>query len=185
MDNNPETVPALLFSEEPWRGKSRYCRSVPTIELTTHIAAPVERVFDLARSIELHTDSTSSTGERAIAGVTSGLIGPDEEVTWRGRHFGIWQKLTVRITQFDRPNRFADTMLRGAFRCMEHHHIFEESADGTIMRDVFAYESPLGLLGRLADFLFLERYIRSFLAARNRIIKTTAESVDWRRYLEA
>ena len=158
---------------------------MPTIELATQIAAPVERVFDLARSIDLHTDSTSSTGERAIAGVTCGLIGPDEEVTWRARHFGIWQTLTVRITRVDRPNRFADTILRGAFRCMEHHHIFEESADGTVMRDVFAYESPLGILGRIADYLFLERYMRSFLVARNQVIKTTAESVDWRRYLDS
>jgi len=158
---------------------------VPTIELVTRIAAPVERVFDLARSIDLHTDSTSSTGERAIAGVTRGLIGPGDEVTWRARHFGIWQTLTVRITQFDRPNRFADTMLRGAFRCMEHQHIFEQSADGTIMRDEFAYESPLGIVGHLADILFLERYMRSFLIARNEVVKTAAESVDWSRYLDA
>lgn len=72
---------------------------MPVIELATSIAAPIERVFDLARSIELHTNSTLSTGERAVAGVTSGLIGQDEEVTWRARHFGVWQSLTVRVTE--------------------------------------------------------------------------------------
>ena len=153
------------------------------IKLTTSITAPVERVFDLARSIDLHTDSTASTGERAVAGVTSGLIGPGEQVTWRARHFGIWQSLTVRITEFERPVHFADVMVRGAFQSMEHHHYFEPSSDGTIMRDVFSYEAPLGILGRIAEFLILDRYLRSFLIERNRIIKEAADSDKWTRYV--
>ena len=157
--------------------------SMPVIELFTSITAPVDRVFDLARSIDLHTNSTSSTGERAIAGVTSGLIGLDQEVTWRAKHFGVWQSLTVRITEFERPAHFADSMLRGAFRRMEHHHYFKPSDGGTIMRDVFTFESPLGVLGRIADFFILTRYMRSFLIQRNRIIKATAESDDWKQYI--
>jgi len=156
---------------------------VATIEIATFIAAPIERVFDLARSIDLHTNSASSTGERAIAGVTSGLIGPGQEVTWRAKHFGVWQTLTVRITVFERPTHFTDVMLRGAFRRMEHHHCFEESAGGTTMRDVFTFQPPLGLLGRLAEAVFLTRYMRSFLIERNRVIKATAESEDWKEYL--
>ena len=156
---------------------------MPLIELSTAIAAPVERVFDLARSIDLHMASTSSTSERAIAGVTSGLIGLGQEVTWRARHFGVWQTLTSRITEFERPTHFADVMLRGAFRRLEHHHYFEPSSDGTTMRDDFTYESPLGFIGRIADAFFLERYLRSILIERNRVIKETAESDAWRHYL--
>lgn len=156
---------------------------MPVIDITTSIAAPVERVFDLARSIDLHTDSVSSTGERAIAGVTSGLIGLDEEVTWRARHLGIWQTLTVRITRYERPHLFVDTMIRGAFRGFHHEHVFVPTAEGTAMRDIFDYTSPLGVLGRLADRLFLERYMRGFLIARNRTLKAVAESDAWQRYL--
>lgn len=156
---------------------------MPVVELETFIAAPIERVFDLARSIDLHTHSTSSTGERAVGGVTAGLIGPGQEVTWRARHFGVWQTLTVRVTAFERPTHFADAMLRGTFRHMEHHHHFEASTGGTIMRDVFTFESPLGILGRIADRLFLGRYMGSFLVERNRVIKATAESDAWKKYL--
>ena len=156
---------------------------MPVIELATSISAPIERVFDLARSIDLHTNSTSSTGERAIAGVTSGLIGPEQEVTWRARHFGVWQSLTVRVTVFERPTHFADAMLRGAFSRMEHHHYFEPAGSGTTMRDVFSFQSPLGILGRIADFLFLTRYMKSFLIERNRVIKATAESDDWKQFI--
>jgi len=156
---------------------------MPVIELATSIAAPIERVFDLARSIDLHMESTARTGERAIAGTTSGLIDLGQEVTWHARHFGIWQSLTVRITEFERPTHFADVMQRGAFRRMEHHHYFERSSDGTVMRDLFSYESPLGILGRVIDFLLLDRYMRSLLAERNRVIKAAAESDSWTKYI--
>lgn len=140
-------------------------------------------MFDLARSIDLHTNSASHTQERAVGGVTSGLIGPDQEVTWRARHFGVWQSLTVRVIAFECPTHFADRMTRGAFRQMEHHHYFEPSSEGTAMCDVFEFESPLGILGRLVDRLFLNAYMRSFLVERNRIIKAIAESDDWQRYV--
>ena len=74
-------------------------------------------------------------------------------------------------------------MLRGVFRRMEHHHYFEQSASGTTMRDVFSFQSPLGILGRITDFLFLTRYLRSFLVERHRAIKAAAESDDWNQYL--
>lgn len=157
---------------------------MPIIELTTAIDAPIARVFDLARCIDLHEASTGKTGERAVAGVRSGLIGAGGQVTWRARHFGIWQSLTVRIDAFEPPAHFSDRMVRGAFRLMEHHHYFEQSPRGTTMRDVFEFQSPLGLLGRMADALFLTIYLRTFLIERNKIIKATAESEEWRRYLE-
>jgi hypothetical protein len=84
---------------------------MPFIELTTFIHAPIDRCFDLARSIDLHKLSTQGTEEEAIAGVTSGLIGKGEQVTWKAKHFGITQKLTSRITVFEYPYHFRDEML--------------------------------------------------------------------------
>ena len=157
---------------------------MPVIELTTTIEAPIDRVFDLARSIELHTSTTSNTGEHAIAGVTSGLIGPNQEVTWRAKHFGVWQNLSVRVTAFERPTHFADVMVRGAFKRMEHNHLFESIGSGTRMRDVFSFEAPLWILGRIAESLFLTNYMRVFLVKRNLELKATAESDSWRQYLK-
>ena len=154
------------------------------IVLTTEIDAPMTRVFDLARSIDLHTDSTAKTRERAVAGVTAGLIGAGDEVTWRARHFGVWLSLTVRVETFEPPVHFSDAMLRGAFRSMVHHHHFAPSPNGTIMRDEFEFHSPFGVLGRVVDVLILRPYLRSLLVERNRIVKATAESDDWRKYLK-
>ena len=157
---------------------------MPVIELATSIAAPIARVFDLARSIDLHANSASSTSECAVAGVTSGLIGFGQEVTWRAKHFGVCQSLTVRVIAFERPTHFADRMLRGAFHRMEHHHYFTQVTDGTVMRDVFSFQSPLGILGRIADSLVLSRYMKTFLSERNCVIKEAAESDAWKQYIE-
>jgi ligand-binding SRPBCC domain-containing protein len=139
------------------------------------IYAPREICFDVARDIDIHTQSTSQTDERAIAGVTSGLIGLNETVTWEAIHFGIKQKLTVRITEFDFPNRFVDEMEKGAFKRFYHVHEFIKKENGTLMIDTFDYTSPLGLVGKLADGMFLERYMKEFLVTRNRFIKKIAE----------
>ncbi len=158
---------------------------MPTIELSTVIRAPRERVFDLARSIDAHHDTTSGTEERAIAGVTSGLIGMNDEVTWEARHFGVRQRLTVRVTAFDRPKHFQDIMVSGVFKHMVHDHDFANHPAGTLMRDRFEFESPLGMLGRIVDALFLTSYMRRFLVRRNEALKRLAESEKWRSYLDS
>lgn len=159
---------------------------MPTVELITYIAAPVDRCFDLSRSIDLHQRSLDASGERAVAGVTTGLIGLDETVTWEARHFGVRQRLTTRITAFDRPRHFRDSMVAGAFRRFDHDHWFD-AADGgrTKMRDVFDFEAPFGVLGRLAEMVFLTRYMRGLLEHRNTVIKHIAESDAWPEYSES
>lgn len=148
---------------------------MPVIRLETFIQAPPEACFDLARNVEAHIASTGRTEERAVGGVTTGLLGLGDEVTWEAVHFGVRQRLTSRITRFDRPRMFVDEMVRGAFASFEHLHEFIAESGGTRMIDVFTYRSPLGPLGRLADALFLERYMRAFLVERARSLKMTLE----------
>lgn len=153
------------------------------IELTTIINAPIDRCFDLARSIDLHKLSTAGTEEEAIAGVTSGLIGLGEQVTWRARHFGIRQALTSKITAFDSPVHFRDEMVKGAFKMIRHDHRFETSGDKTFMRDRLLFESPGGMLGLMFNKLVLEKYLRNLLIRRNQMIKEVAESNQWKTIL--
>ncbi|MFO0756580.1 MAG: SRPBCC family protein [Byssovorax sp.] len=151
---------------------------MPLIVLETKIAAPIERCFDLARSVEAHVGSTSKTKERAVAGVTSGLMGLGDEVTWEAVHLGVRQRLSSRITRMNRPRSFTDEMVRGAFRSFVHDHEFRVDGGATVMIDRFDYTSPLGWLGRLADWLFLERYMRQLLLDRAAYLKSEAERLD-------
>ena len=113
---------------------------MPTIELSTHINAPVGICFDIARDIDVHVASTAHTGERAIAGRTSGLIELGETVTWRAKHFGIWQNLTSKITEMERPAFFTDVLVKGAFKSFTHEHYFTELNGQTVMKDRFTFE---------------------------------------------
>jgi ligand-binding SRPBCC domain-containing protein len=156
---------------------------MPKITIETKIKAAKSIVFDLSRSIDLHKISTQQTNEEAIAGVTSGLIGKNEWVTWRAKHFGIYQKLTSRITVFEKPECFVDEMEKGIFKRFRHEHIFQEIAGETLVIDIFDYESPLGILGKIADKLFLESYMKRLLEKRNKTIKEFAESERWKEVL--
>jgi ligand-binding SRPBCC domain-containing protein len=148
---------------------------MPTIRLETFIRAAPGLCFDLSRSVDVHMASTNHTGERAIAGVTSGMMNLNDEVTWEATHFGVRQRLTSRITAMERPIMFVDEMQRGAFKRWHHLHTFEPQGGGTLMRDEADYQSPLGLVGRIVDHLFLERYMTRLLLARNAHIKRVAE----------
>lgn len=157
---------------------------MPVIELFTEIKASKEVVFNLSRSIDLHQISTQQTREKAIAGRVSGLIELNESVTWRAKHLGFYQQLTAKITAYDYPNYFVDEMVSDAFKSFRHEHHFSEQKEGTLMRDIFDYESPFGVLGKLADYLFLEQYMTRFLLLRNLVIKEFAESEKWKQLIK-
>jgi ligand-binding SRPBCC domain-containing protein len=142
------------------------------------IRAPIERCFDLARTVEVHLAGNVHSGESAVAsaGVTSGLIGLGQRVTWRAKHFGVWQRLTSEITAMNQPTYFQDTMIDGIFRFMKHDHFFRSlSADETEMKDVFRFVAPLPILGRVAEIVFLRRYMQGLLRERNAVLKQIAE----------
>lgn len=156
---------------------------MPEIIITTIINAPIERCFDLARSIDMHQDTSTHTNEKAIAGVTKGLINKGEQVTWKAKHFGIYQTLTSDITQMEFPFLFEDQMIKGAFKSIKHMHLFEFINGQTVMKDVFEFESPLGFLGKFFNGLILTSYMKRFLTERNQMIKAAAESDGWKKYL--
>jgi len=161
---------------------------MPTVTLQTKIHAPIKRCFDLSRSLDLHTESTAETGEQAITdgtptGRISGLINLGETVTWRARHFGIWQTLTSRITAYEAPVYFCDEMQKGAFKSIRHEHHFRQEEGWTLMTDIFHFESPLGFLGQLCNWLVLTPYLEGFLRRRNQLIKEVAETDQWQRFL--
>jgi ligand-binding SRPBCC domain-containing protein len=153
------------------------------ISLTTLIHAPLERVFDLSRSIDLHQQSMMHTNEKAIAGKTSGLINENESVTWQAKHLGRTRTMKVFITKMQPYTFFEDIMIEGDFKSMKHRHYFQQEGNATIMKDEFAYELPYGIIGEIISVIFLHRYMKQLLQKRNFIIKEFAETDKWQTVL--
>ncbi|MFL6447889.1 MAG: SRPBCC family protein [Bryobacteraceae bacterium] len=156
------------------------------LEEVTRINAPIARCFDLARSIDVHVLGNVHFGESALAvgDLKSGLIGMEQTVVWRAKHFWIWQTLTSKMTAVEKPAFFEDTMLQGAFKSMRHEHFFRSLPNGgTEMKDVLYFAAPLPILGKIAELFVLRRYMRNLLRERNAVLKRVAESDDWRTYL--
>ncbi len=157
-------------------GTPRSGLNVTRIEVVTRIAAPVARCFDAARDIDLHMASVAHTGERAVAGRTSGLIGLGERVTWRARHLGVVQHLTSQITAFAPPHYFQDRMVKGAFASFVHDHHFEEFEGRTTMTDVIEFRLPLGPIGRLVDRFILRDVLERLIVHRGEELRRAVES---------
>ena len=149
---------------------------MPLIKLETKVNSFIEICFDLSRSIDLHKISTVKTNETAVEGITTGLIGFNEFVTWQATHFGFRQKLTSKITAYKRPYHFCDEQIKNAFKRIKHDHYFEIQNGAVVMTDYFLFESPFGMAGRIFDKLILTTYLKKFLVERNQAIKDFAET---------
>ncbi|WP_391118115.1 SRPBCC family protein [Psychrobacillus sp. L3] len=148
---------------------------MPVIKHTTYMEAPINKCFDFARDVEIHTKTTRNTNEKTVAGVTKGLLNCGESITWEATHFCVKQRLTAKIIEMNGPYKFVDVMVRGAFHSFTHTHEFEELGTGTLMKDTFEYKSPFGLVGKIADKLFLEKYMKNFIVTRANELKKIAE----------
>jgi ligand-binding SRPBCC domain-containing protein len=157
---------------------------MPNIHLTTFIAAPIERVFDLARSIDLHKKSMAHKDEQAVAGTTMGLIGDGETVTWKAKHLLKTRIMKVKITEMKRPFSFVDEMIEGDFKSFRHQHHFKKIDNGIFMIDIVDFETPYGRIGNMLNSIYLTNYLRSMLEERNEFIRRFAESNKWKDLLE-
>lgn len=145
----------------------------------THIRAPQERVFDLARHVGAHV--ATMPDERAES--DTDLLGLGDTVTFRQRQFGLPFALTAEVTAFDRPRRFVDEQRSGVFGSLVHEHTFKELSEGTLMSDDVRFEMPLGPLGRLAEPVARRRLAR-LVAYHAQALRELATGDGWREFLD-
>lgn len=149
---------------------------MPKIVIETPIDASPQAVFDLSRDVGLHCQTLRHTGERAVDGTTSGRLGLDDWVTFEAKHFGVRQRLTVKIIEMNAPHSFVGITTKGIFKSMRHLHEFEEApGGGTLMRDTLEWLSPLGPLGVIANVVTVGRHMKGLLTKRNAALKEVAE----------
>ena len=157
---------------------------MPTIHITTFVQAPIERVFDLSRSIDLHKESMKVYNEQAVAGTRFGLIGKDETVTWTAKHFFKTRVVKVAVTGMEKYSQFIDEQTEGSFKKMKHTHHFKSVENGTIMIDFFDFEMPYGVIGKFFTTVYFKSHLKKMIELRNKTIREYAETNKWKKYLE-
>ena len=79
---------------------------------------------------------------------------------------GLPLRWTSRIVDWAPPNRFVDLQLRGPYKLWRHTHRFIAVGDATRIVDEVLYQLPLGVLGRVARRLFVQRDLEKIFAFR-------------------
>jgi ligand-binding SRPBCC domain-containing protein len=90
-----------------------------------------------------------------------------QTIKFESRVLGVRQELVMRVMELERPRRFVDAMVSGRFKSFVHIHEFETAGMGTQLTDTIIWESPFGVLGRLADRLFLKGKLGAMVGKRN------------------
>ncbi|SEP97516.1 SRPBCC family protein [Flavobacterium urocaniciphilum] len=146
-----------------------------TIKTITIYNAPIEKVFNVNRDIDIHQQSATQTNEKAIAGTTSGLINKNETVTWKGKHFGVYITHQSIISEMIFPTYFIDEQLKGHFKSFKHQHFFEQKENHVEVTDIVEYETPFGIFGKIFDAILLKNYLQKFILQRNAFLKKLVE----------
>ena len=79
------------------------------------------------------------------------------------------------ITEFEWNHHFADIQKKGPFKRFKHRHEFSaetrNGANGTIVRDAIEYDPGFGVVGNLAQRLFIARTLNRTFEYRQKILE--------------
>jgi len=157
---------------------------MPIIRWETAVQAPPERCFDLARSVDLHVDSSTEIAARAVAGRCAGLSENGDATVWSARFLGLRFAMETRVEDFWRPTGFRDVMTHGHRRRIAHLYRFGPLPEGgCLMSDGLRVEAPLPVPGQIAERVYLVGRMRHLVRRRLEHIKAVAEGDGWRTYL--
>lgn len=157
--------------------------SMPSIHLTTFIAAPVERVFDLSRNLTIYKLLLKDRKEKLTSVAASNLVAHGETITIQAKHMGKTRLITTRITDLKKPSSFVQEQVKGDLGHFKHEHYFKTVQNGTLLIDMIDFDGPRDVLGKLIGKIYLKNYLVQFLEKRNKLIQQYAESEKWRAVL--
>lgn len=80
-------------------------------------------------------------------------------------------KWGTRIEQLVPGVRFVDSQRRGPYRAWWHEHVFSPVGSRTLMEDRVYYALPLGILGAIAQRIFVARSLRNIFGYRSDAIR--------------
>ena len=154
-----------------------------SIHLTTFIAAPIERVFDLSRHLAIYKQIFKSRKGEFRSGAASSLLNSGETVSVIGKIGGKNRLTMLKLTRIQQPVAFTEEQVKGDLELYKHEHHFKPVDNGTIVIDLVEYKPPKDFLGRILARIYLRKYLEEFIGKRNEMVRSYAETEKWRAVL--
>ena len=76
----------------------------------------------------------------------------------------------TEIVQVKEHQYFIDEQRFGPYAFWHHQHHFEKTKDGVLMKDLLHYKVPLGIIGTIADLVFVDQKIESIFDYRKKVV---------------
>ena len=153
------------------------------IHLTTFIAAPIERVFDLTRNLAVYKYVFNSRKEKFSSRAGANLLTKGETVSIIAKHLGKERLSTLKITTLDKPVLLVEEQTKGDLLLYRHEHHFKPIDNGTIVIDLIDFGVPRDLVGRYLGKIYLKNYLEELTRKRNEAVRSYAETEKWRAVL--
>jgi ligand-binding SRPBCC domain-containing protein len=84
---------------------------------------------------------------------------------------GIKMNWVTEITHIREKQYFIDEQRFGPYGFWHHQHWFEEKDGGTLMKDILHYKVPYGIIGNIANALFVEKMVNQIFDFREETIE--------------
>jgi ligand-binding SRPBCC domain-containing protein len=84
---------------------------------------------------------------------------------------GIKMTWVTEITHVEHEKFFVDEQRVGPYSMWHHQHHIQEIPGGILMEDIIDYQPPMGLLGDIANSLFIARQLDEIFAYRKEAVE--------------
>jgi len=144
----------------------------PSYELTSSqfINKPIEEVFAFFSKPENLERITPENLNFSIITPTPIPMKKGQVIDYVIKLRGFKMRWSSIITDYKPPSYFIDEQIRGPYSVWIHKHYFTEKDGGTLIEDCITYKIPLGILGRIAHYLFVRNDLEKIFEFRSKTI---------------
>ena len=80
-------------------------------------------------------------------------------------------KWVTEITQVVDKRYFIDEQRIGPYTMWHHQHFIEPIENGVLMKDIVTYQPPFGIIGAIANSLFIKKQLKEIFAFRFKAVE--------------
>jgi ligand-binding SRPBCC domain-containing protein len=140
---------------------------------TQQIPASLDAVWNfIANPDNLARITPAYMDFKVTSGAIAGPMYPGMIITYIIRPvLGIPVRWMTEITQVKEREYFIDEQRIGPYRFWHHQHRLTETEQGVLMTDIVTYAPPLGVIGTIANNLFIKKQLKGIFDFRTTAIE--------------